>query len=62
MAGERQRRIQEDAQQHIAELEQKVWQQALPIDFLLKVSKQVEELRHDKCASGATASTGRSGE
>lgn len=46
----------------IAELERKVGQQALHIDFLLGAFKRVKELRQRSTECGGTASTERSGE
>lgn len=46
----------------IAELERKVGQQALHIDFLRGAFKRVRELRQKSTGSGGTASTERSGE
>jgi transposase len=44
----------------IAELERKIGQQALEIDFLTKAFKRVKEERRRNAASGAPASTERS--
>jgi transposase len=46
----------------IAELERKIGQQALQIDFLRGAFKRVKELRQQSIVAGGTASTGRSGE
>lgn len=46
----------------VAELERKVGQQALQIDFLRGAFKRVKELRQKSIAFGGTASTERSGE
>jgi hypothetical protein len=61
-AEQRQQRVCEDAARQIAELERKVGRQALLIDFFQRASQRVEELRQNNSESGATASTGRSGE
>jgi transposase-like protein len=50
------------AAHRIAELERKVGQQALDLDFFRRAFKRVNELRRKQAASGATASTPRSGE
>ena len=50
------------AARRIAELERKVGQQALDLDFFRKAFKRVNELRRKQAASGATASTPKSGE
>jgi transposase len=60
-AEERRRRLEEDKDRHIAELERKVGQQALLIDFLQKAFKQFGESRRSKSETGVTASTGGSG-
>ncbi len=52
---------EEAAARRIAELERKVGQQALDLDFLQRAFKRVKELRRNKAESGATASTERSG-
>ena len=46
----------------IAELERKIGQQALDLDFFRRAFKRVNELRRKQAASGATASTPKSGE
>ena len=46
----------------IAELERKVGQQALDLDFFRRAFKRVKELRRKPVEPGATASTPRSGE
>ena len=46
----------------IAELERKVGQQALDLDFFRRAFKRVNELRRKHAKPGATASTPRSGE
>ena len=51
---------QEEAAQRIAELERKIGQQALDIDFLRRAFKRVKESRRKNTAPGATASTERS--
>jgi len=50
------------AAHRIAELERKIGQQALDLDFFRRAFKRVNELRRKQAASGATASTPRSGE
>jgi transposase len=45
----------------VAELQRKVGQQALDIDFLQRAFKRVKESRRKNSESGATASTERSG-
>lgn len=50
----------EAAARKIAELERKIGQQALDIDFLRRASKRVKESRRKSIASGGTASTERS--
>ena len=50
------------AARRIAELERKIGQQALDLDFFRRAFKRVNELRRKQAASGATASTPRSGE
>ncbi len=52
---------EEAAARRIAELERKVGQQALDLDFLQRAFKRVKESRRNKAESGATASTERSG-
>ena len=51
----------EAAARRIAELERKVGQQALDLDFFRRAFKRVKELRRKDAAPGATASTERSG-
>ena len=46
---------------HIAELERKIGQQALDLDFFRRAFKRVKELRRQPVEPGATASTERSG-
>ena len=41
----------------LIQLERKVWQQALEVDFLRKAFKRVKELRQNSTAPGGTAST-----
>jgi transposase-like protein len=60
-AAQRQQQLREDTARQIAELERKVGQQALLIDFLQRAFKQVGDLRPDNSTPGAKASTGRSG-
>ena len=50
------------AARRIAELERKVGQQALDLDFFRRAFKRVKELRRKDAAPGAAASTERSGE
>jgi len=50
----------EAAAKRIAELERKVGQQSLEVDFLRRAFKRVKELRQPSTRPGATASTGRS--
>ena len=50
------------AARRIAELERKVGQQALDLDFFRRAFKRVKELRRKPAEPGATASTERSGE
>ncbi len=52
----------EVAAKRIAELEQKVGQQTLEVDFLRKAFKRVKESRQPSTEPGATASTERSGQ
>ena len=52
----------EAAARRIAELERKVGQQALDLDFFRRAFKRVKELRRKPAAPGATASTERSGQ
>jgi transposase-like protein len=49
------------AARRIAELERKIGRQALDLDFLQRAFKRVNESRQKGTASGATASTERSG-
>jgi len=51
---------EEAAARRVAELERKIGQQALDIDFLRRAFKRVKESRRKTIESGATASTGRS--
>ena len=51
---------QSTAEARIRELERKVGQQALMIDFLQRACKRVEALRQESKGSGATASMERS--
>ena len=53
---------EEVAARRVAELERKVGQQALLIDFLKRAFKRVEGARRNSTGSGVTASTGRSGQ
>ena len=48
------------AAQRIAELERKIGQQSLDLDFLRRACKRVKESRQNSIGSGATASTERS--
>lgn len=50
----------EIAAQRIAELERKVGQQEVQIDFLKRAFERVRELRQPNSGSGGSASTGRS--
>ena len=50
------------AQTRAAELERKVGQQAVQIDFLKRAFKRIKESRRNSGATGGTASTGRSGQ
>ena len=50
----------EVAARRVAELERKIGQQALDIDFLRRAFKRVKESRRKNTESGATASTERS--
>lgn len=50
------------AARRIAELERKVGQQALDLDFFRRAFKRVKELRRKPAEPGATASTEKSGE
>jgi transposase len=49
------------AARRIAELERKIGQQALDLDFFRRAFKRVKELRRKPAEPGATASTERSG-
>jgi len=49
------------AARRIAELERKIGQQALDLDFFRRAFKRVKESRRTPAAPGATASTERSG-
>jgi transposase-like protein len=49
------------AARRIAELERKIGQQALDLDFFRRAFKRVKELRRKHAEPGATASTERSG-
>ena len=49
------------AARRMAELERKIGQQALDLDFLRRAFKRVKESRRNNVASGGTASTKRSG-
>ena len=51
---------QEAAARRIVELERKIGQQTLEIDFFRRAFKRVKESRRNNTASGATASTERS--
>ena len=51
---------EEAAARRVAELERKIGQQALHIDFLQRAFKRVKASRQNNTASGATASTERS--
>ena len=53
-------RPEDAAASRIAELERKVGQQALDLDFFRRAFKRVKELRRKDAAPGATASTERS--
>lgn len=50
---------EEEAGRRIAELERKIGQQALDLDFLRRAFKRVKELRRKNAERGATASTER---
>lgn len=52
---------EEAATRRTAELERKIGQQALDIDFFRRAFKCVKESRRKNVETGATASTGRSG-
>jgi transposase-like protein len=56
-SGEGRRRSEET---QVAELEQKIGQQAIEIDFLKKCLRQLEELRASRVVSGAGPSAERS--
>lgn len=51
---------EEAAARRIAELERKIGQQAMDLDFLRRAFKRVKESRRKNTASGGTASTERS--
>lgn len=51
-----------EAQTRAAELERKVGQQAVQIDFLTRAFKHIKESRRNSGATGGTASTERSGQ
>ena len=51
---------EEAAARRVVELERKIGQQALDIDFLRRAFKRVKEARRENTETGATASTGRS--
>jgi transposase len=51
---------EEAAARRVAELERKIGQQALDLDFLRRAFKRVKESRRNNDSSGATASTERS--
>lgn len=53
-------RPEEEGAQRVAELERKIGQQALDIDFLRRAFKRVKESRRKSAERGATASTERS--
>ena len=53
---------EEAAARRIAELERKIGQQALDIDFLRRAFKRVKESRRKPAEPGATASTEKSGQ
>ena len=50
-----------EAARRMAELERKIGQQALDLDFFRRAFKRVKESRRNNAAPGATASTERSG-
>ena len=52
---------EERLRRQVAELERKVGQQALQLDFLQRAFKRVKESSHNSGSTGATASTRRSG-
>ena len=54
-------RPEEVAARRVAELERKIGQQALDIDFLQRAFKRVKESRRKNVETGGTASTERSG-
>ena len=54
-------RPEEAAARRVAELERKIGQQALDIDFLQRAFKRVKESRRKNVETGGTASTERSG-
>jgi len=54
-------RPEEMAARRVAELERKIGQQALDIDFLQRAFKRVKESRRKNVETGGTASTERSG-
>jgi len=51
---------EEAAARRISELERKIGQQAVDLDFLRRAFKRVKESRRKNTETGATASTGRS--
>lgn len=51
----------EQLRQQIAQLERKVGQQAVQLDFFKRAFKRVKESSRPSASAGATASTGRSG-
>ena len=51
---------EEAAARRVAELERKIGQQALDLDFLRRAFKRVKESRRKSTETGATASTERS--
>ena len=51
---------EEAAARRVVELERKIGQQALDIDFLRRAFKRVKESRRKSTETGGTASTGRS--
>jgi transposase len=53
-------RPEEATARRVAELERKIGQQALDLDFLRRAFKRVKESRRNSTGPGATASTGRS--
>jgi transposase len=54
-------RTEEALRQQIAELERKVGQQTVQLDFFKRAFRRVKESRQRTAGAGATASTGRSG-